>query len=306
MRLGDHCGILLSEIAQTDPRVWVLDADLADSDGAVHFARAHPDRFIMAGASEQCMVSMAAGLSSCGARPWVFSFASFLCYRAYDQIRVCISQAKQPVTLVGSHSGGCGGRNGKTHLALNDIALMASLPGIDVWAPASPGDVVFAIRAVLNNSHPAYIRLPRLPLDALPGNPSECRWLKPKSMINLVSAGLGTHLAIGALARLEALNGLRPGLLHCLRVWPLPAEVLDLLAEGRKIVVIEDHYTFGGLASLIENSISTNVLPIGWPQSWPGKAGAEEAILTSQGLALEQIANSILQFSGVLKESTPK
>src|SRR5438132_8273085 len=104
-RLGDHCGQLLAELAGREPRLRVLDGDLADSDGAIHFARRHPERFIMSGIAEQAMVSMAAGMASCGLRPWVFSFAAFLCYRAYDQIRVCLSQSKQAVTVVGSHTG---------------------------------------------------------------------------------------------------------------------------------------------------------------------------------------------------------
>ena len=122
LRLADHCGLHLSRLAETDERIRVLDGDLADSDGALHFAERHPDRFLMAGIAEQSMVSVAAGMASCGLRPWVFSFAAFLCYRAYDQVRVSVSQAGQPVTLVGSHSGGLSSRNGKTHAALNDIA----------------------------------------------------------------------------------------------------------------------------------------------------------------------------------------
>jgi transketolase C-terminal domain/subunit len=114
-RLGDCCGQELARLADQDDRIWALDGDLGDSDGALHFARRHSRRFVMAGIAEQTMVSLAAGMASCGKRPWVFSFAAFLCYRAYDQIRVCLSQADQPVTLVGSHSGGCTGHNGCSH-----------------------------------------------------------------------------------------------------------------------------------------------------------------------------------------------
>src|SRR5687767_4405253 len=112
MKLADHIGALLPGFAQTHPELVVLDGDLADSDGAIHFARACPERFLMAGIAEQNMVSVAAGMAACGLRPWVFSFAAFLCYRAYDQIRVCLGQTRQPVVLVGSHAGGLSGRNG--------------------------------------------------------------------------------------------------------------------------------------------------------------------------------------------------
>jgi len=81
----------LLQQARADPRIWLLDGDLADSYGAMAFAEALPERFIMGGIAEQNMVSMAAGMAACGARPWVFSFAAFLAYRAADQIRVSLA-----------------------------------------------------------------------------------------------------------------------------------------------------------------------------------------------------------------------
>jgi transketolase len=209
---------------------------------------------------------------------------------------VCISQTGVPVTLVGSHSGGCGGRNGKTHLALNDIAVVASLPGIEVWAPASAADVAFAADRILGRSRPAYLRLPRAPLAELEGEPSEARWLRPAATVNLVSTGFGTHLALNAIQRLAGL-GLRAGLLHCALVRPLPQELIRLASADTKLVVVEDHYQFGGLASLIRECGRGEMLSIGWPSTWPGKAGAEEQILASQGLSIEEISNAIFEYS---------
>ena len=83
-RLAAVCARELLERARIDPRIWLLDGDLADSYGAMAFAEALPERFIMGGIAEQNMVSMAAGMAACGARPWVFSFAAFLAYRAAD------------------------------------------------------------------------------------------------------------------------------------------------------------------------------------------------------------------------------
>lgn len=126
-----------------DDRIFVIDGDLADSDGAICFANKRSDRFIMAGIAEQNMVSLAAGLAETGNRPRLFSFASFLCFRGYDQTRICLSQAGQPVALVGSHAGGLGGRNGKSHTALNDLSLMLTLPRLQVWAPADEAEVAY-------------------------------------------------------------------------------------------------------------------------------------------------------------------
>lgn len=298
MRLADHCGLALSELAARDERIWVLDGDLADSDGAVHFAERHPDRFLMSGIAEQTMVSVAAGMASCGIRPWVFSFAAFLCYRAYDQIRVTVAQARQPVTLVGSHSGGCSGRNGKTHAALNDIAVMASLPAMHVWAPAGPGEVRFACRAILDGNVPAYIRLPRRPLEDLPLDPSTAGWIGAPSRVAFAGTGLGTHLALEARALLAA-SGMEMGVLHCARVHPLPELARETLREVDELFVVEDHSTFGGLASLLmQLGLRTRITPIGWPPDWPAQSGDDAELLRLHGLDPEAIAATVTEVLG--------
>jgi len=298
MRLADHCGVALGDLASDDSRIWVLDGDLADSDGAVHFAERHPERFLMSGIAEQTMVSVAAGMASCGFRPWVFSFAAFLCYRAYDQIRVTVAQARQPVTLVGSHSGGCSGRNGKTHAALNDIAVMASLPGMHVWAPASPSEVRFACRTILDGHAPAYVRLPRRPLDELPCEPALAGWIGEPTRVAFAGTGLGTHLALEARALLAG-QGLHLGLLHCARVSPLPELVREALHGIDVLFVVEDHSVFGGLASLLlQAGAPTRIIPIGWPMDWAAQSGDDLELLRMYGLSPDAIAANVTEVLG--------
>jgi transketolase len=284
LRLGDHCGQELARLADEDDRIWVLDGDLADSDGALHFARRHPQRFIMSGIAEQAMVSMAAGLASCGQRPWVFSFAAFLCYRAYDQIRVCLSQANQPVVLVGSHSGGCSARNGATHSALNDLALMTSLPNLTVWCPGDPGELRLAVRTIMGEGRPAYLRLPRRPLPDLPdlpdlpGTGASCRWLTEPASIALLGTGLGTHLALAA-ARELTRRGCRVGVAHCPRLVPLPRhDLAALTADVEYLFTVEDHYLEGGFGTLVRNAgLVPRMTAFGWPAHWTGQSGDDLA-----------------------------
>jgi len=288
-----NCGRILADRAQDDQRIWVLDGDLADSDGAEPFARAHPDRFIMAGIAEQAMVTMAAGMSTCGMRPWVFSFAAFLCYRGYDQIRVSVAQTGLPVTLVGSHSGGCGGINGKSHLALNDIAIMATLPHVEVWAPADSGDTELAVRAILSANRPAYIRYPREPLPDLNGVSAVCRWLGPQAEYAMISCGYGTALALRAQERL-ADAGIPVGIVHCARVHPLPSDQLrELLSTVSRSWVVEDHSRRGGLAALLTEAGLHTQEVFAWPPDWPGDFGPAEKLLSLHRLHPTQIAERI-------------
>ena len=294
-KLADHCGRALAEHAERQPRLRVLDGDLADSDGAIHFAQRHPDRFLMGGIAEQNLVSVAAGMAEVGLLPWVFSFAAFLCYRAYDQIRVSLSQAQQPVVLVGSHAGGLSGRNGKSHAAPNDLALMLSLPGVQVWAPGDAADTALAVRTLVHAPAPAYLRFPRTPLhDAqrLPGEPAPLRWLRPRRPVCLVSTGLASHWAL-ATAQLLAEAGLEVGLLHCARLRPA-AGLAEALAGVERIFVIEDHATFGGLGSLVAGlGLPVAVTALGWSPEYSGQSGKDEELLGAAGLTPPRLAQTI-------------
>lgn len=299
-RLGDVCGLYLARLADADRRIWVLDGDLADSDGSARFFERHPDRFCMAGIAEQNMVSMAAGMASCGARPFVFSFAAFLCFRAYDQIRTSVCQGRQPVVLVGSHSGGCSGRNGKTHTALNDIAVMTTLPHMQVWSPACADDAALALQHLLAGQEPGYVRLPRGPVPGLPGDAAPIRWLGPEGGdIALASSGFGTHLALRAQAEL-ANSGVNVGVLHCNAVWPTAPAMIEALRRTRHLIVVEDHVVVGGLAGVVRHAAPhLRVDVIGWPMDWSGASGADDALLESEGLTVDRISRAFLSARAV-------
>jgi len=295
MKLADHLGHALARHGEHDERIWVLDGDLADSDGALHFAQRHPGRFLMAGIAEQNMVSVAAGMADCGRRPWVFSFAAFLCYRAYDQIRVGLSQSRQPVVLAASHAGGLAARNGKTHAAPNDLALMLAMPGMQVWTPGDRDDVELATRTCLAGDGPAYIRMPRRPFDEhehLPGQAAPLRWLRPRRSITLLSAGLSSHWALET-AALLAQRGIEVGVLHCACLQPLEQLAVEL-QEVRELVVIEDHVRFGGLAALAAQlPLAAHLHAFGWPVDYAGKSGSDDELRAHYGLSAPTLADAV-------------
>jgi transketolase len=283
-------------MAIADERIVVLDGDLADSDGACHFAHRHPERFLMAGIAEQSMVSVAAGMAATGLLPCVFSFAAFLCYRAYDQIRVCVSQAQQPVILLGSHAGGLAGRNGKTHAAPNDLALMLSLPGMRVWAPADFQDVQWAIANSLDHPGPSYIRMPRRQFPDgmnLAGPADALRWLRPRRAVTVVAAGLASHWALEVANRLAS-QGLEVGVLHCACLAPQHRLAEELEGVDR-LVTIEDHMLFGGLGAIVaEQCPSIPLMKFGWSTDFAGKSGLDNDIRAQFGLSSGRVSERIL------------
>jgi len=283
--LGVAFAARLSLAAAADQRIWVLDGDLADSDGAGVFADAHPDRFLNAGIAEQAMVSAAAGMAACRALPFVFSFAAFLCYRAYDQIRTCVSQTGLPVTLIGSHAGGCGSRNGKTHVALTDIALMSVLPRFEIWAPGDRRDATAAAAHALGVGGPSYVRLPRRLVAALPAGDSLNRWLGRPTRIALCASGLATAWALEVQALLRE-RGVEVGVLHLPHLWGAAGPTWrGLLDSSVAVMVIDDHSVAGGTGELLRRGgFKGEVDVAGWPPDWSGQSGAEDDLRRLAGL----------------------
>ncbi|WP_333678551.1 transketolase C-terminal domain-containing protein [Dyella sp.] len=278
MKLAEHLADLLCARANEDKALFVLDGDLADSDGADRFAVLYPERFLMAGIAEQNLLGVAAGLASTGMKPWAFSFAAFLVYRAYDQIRVGIAQSRQPVVLVGSHAGALAARNGKSHATLNDIALMSTLPHMHVYAPADHADLAWLVPELSMHPRAAYLRLPRADIDALPmlgGEPGPIRVLAPPASRTIISTGLATHWASTLVKALVA-QGETIGLIHLPQLKPLP-DLEPLLEDVDTLISIEDHVVLGGLGSLLQDRFPRRaVTKLGWPVSFAGASGSDE------------------------------
>ena len=120
-------GEALTEVAQTNPRVVVLDGDVASSTGAELFEAEYPDRFLQMGIAEQNMLGVAAGLATVGFIPVISAFACFAVGRGFDSIRVLIAQPGLNVKIAGGYVGLLTASTGKTHQIFNDVAIMRSL-----------------------------------------------------------------------------------------------------------------------------------------------------------------------------------
>lgn len=299
-RLGQTIAAEIGLLARSDNRVWVIDGDLGDSYGVDVLATSSlSERFIQAGIAEQTMVGLAAGLAACGLRPVVFSFAAFLCCRAYDQIRVCISQTELPVVLVGSHAGGCNATNSKTHSILNDVAIMSTLPNIDVWAPADATDAVYVVHQALQSPRASYIRLPRDPQRRLPGDAGSYRWWGTPGPIAIVSTGLGTQWAF-EVHKLLLSFGVDLPVLHLLRLTNVSfPEIAKTLLDVDNLIVIEDHCEFGGLADIVRRQFpEKTVTAIAWPQGWTGASGDADALRAACDIDTERIFERCLRTLG--------
>jgi len=148
----------LVQLATEDDRVILLTGDLGF--GVFDdFQELFPDRFINVGICEQAMVDISAGLAMEGYKPIVYSIASFMTGRAYEQIRVTINYQKLPVIIVGAGGGYVYAKAGPTHHAADDLGLMNLLPGMTVTAPGSPEEVSALLPQLLALGSPSYMRI---------------------------------------------------------------------------------------------------------------------------------------------------
>src|SRR3954447_2055286 len=159
--MRDVWGQALVDEANHDRRIVVLDGDLGNSTKADKFAAAHPDRFLQMGIAEQNLVGVAAGLASLGYIPWTSTFAVFLTHRAADPIRMLVAQSHANVKIAGSYTGLLIGAVGKTHLDIQDLAIMRAMPDMTVLAPADASELLAMMDWANDVEVPVYLRIVR-------------------------------------------------------------------------------------------------------------------------------------------------
>jgi transketolase len=294
-------GKTLVELGRQNKDVVVLDADLSPSTMTVFFAREFPDRFFDCGLEEQNMISVAAGLASCGKTVFVSSFAIFASCRCFDQLRLCVSQPELNVKVVATHGGISVGEDGASHHAIEDLALYCALPGFSVVVPADATEAAEAIRAAAGTHGPFYIRLsrPKTPIIY----PEKYRFTLGKA-VTMRQGKDATIIAMGIMVAkaLEATDALakqgtdcRVINMHTLK--PLDeATVIEAAKETGAIVVAEEHLAQGGLGARVAQVVTQErPVPMGLVNldDRYGVSGRAEELLQKYGLTTEKIEESV-------------
>jgi transketolase len=148
----------LTELAKTNDRIVLVIGDLGYNVIEV-FADTHPDRFFNAGVAEQNMMSMCAGLASEGFHVFAYSIANFSTFRCAEQLRNDVDYHRLPVTAVSIGGGVSYGTLGYSHHAVQDFALIRSMPNMLIAAPGDPFETIACTRYLVENPQPSYLRL---------------------------------------------------------------------------------------------------------------------------------------------------
>jgi len=291
-------GKALVKLANLNENVVVLDADLSKSTKTADFKAVAPERFINMGIAEANMMTVAAGLSTCGKIPFASTFAMFAAGRAFEQIRNSICYPKLNVKVCATHAGLTVGEDGASHQAIEDISLMRSIPNMIVINPCDAVETEAAILAVAEYNGPCYVRLGRLPVSVI--NDTENYkfeigkgvTLSQGDDITIVATGMMVELALEAKEEL-AKEGINARVINIHTIKPIDKELLIKAAkETKTIVTVEEHSVIGGLGSAVAEVITEEcpvpVLKVGIKDTF-GESGKPNELLKVYGLTVEAI-----------------
>lgn len=262
---------------QVNKHIFFLTADMGIN-LVERFQEAFPSRFLNVGIAEQNLIGISAGLCNLGYRPFVYTISNFLIHRCYEQIRNDVALHNYPVTLLGTTAGFDSAPLGPTHHIIDDWGALRTIPGIDIYCPASVSYADKLVDKILASERPAYVRIPKGAFEQ-PVSSEDIVFLEAKKKdILLISYGSSVQNC------LKVRNGHDDvSILVCNRLRPLESDILSsVLRTHQRVFVVEDHFPSSGLYSMLcqfcmENQIACRLKSIAPPDTYSLKVGSSTA-----------------------------
>lgn len=252
----DAYGEELAKLVAENPKIVVLDADLAGSTKSAEGGKVAPERFFDMGIAEANMIGVSAGLAASGFIPFASSFAMFCTGRVWEQVRNSVAYPGLNVKIVGSHSGISVGEDGVTHQAIEDISIMRSITGLQVYVPCDQYETKAVIDYVAEHDGPCYVRLGRSAVDDVYDadkvfDITKINVIRKGTTAAVFACGLMVQKTLEA-AELLAKDGIDITVIDVCAIKPSDEEgIAEVLAEYDQIFTVEEHSVLGGLGSMI-------------------------------------------------------
>jgi transketolase len=276
----------LVTLAATHENIALIVGDLGYS-VIEPFADLYPDRFINAGVAEQNMTSLAAGMASEGYHVFIYSIANFPTFRCAEQIRNDVAYHQLPVTIVTVGGGVAYGALGYSHHAVQDYALIRTMPDMLIAAPADSFEVRACLNYLIENPQPSYFRLGRggEPVfnESIPSiSPGKLNIINKGMDNSLIYISTGT--SCGVITDKKHTHYSMPlwGM-----AWKQTAKNSIIEVCQHKIMTLEDHLIDGGFGSWVMESALGEKLEISIKalnQKVCGEVGSQEALFKYGGL----------------------
>jgi transketolase len=306
MTQAEIYGHVLCDLAERDPTLVGMSADLAKSTKMGIFAEKHPDRFFNLGIAEQNLFGVAAGLAKSGLTPFVSTFATFASMRAAEQVRTDICYPRANIKIIATHAGTSFGSAGTTHHCTEDLAIMRSFANLTVIVPADGRETANALRAAHALPGPVYLRLGRgfepvcYPDEEYGFEIGKAVTLREGTDLTLIACGVAVLPAREAAQALAESDGLSVRVLDMHTLKPLDEEaVLSALLETRRIITLEDHNVVGGLGTAVADVIARSgkacaFAKVGVPDCFV-TSGYPEDLYSQHGLDTDGIVAKVRQ-----------
>lgn len=297
----------LTDLAKNDERIIILTGDLGFS-VFENFKNEFPDRYINVGISEQNMVGLASGMALRGKKVYVYSIIPFIIMRAFEQIRIDICYQDLDVKLVGVGGGLAYGPAGATHHAIVDLALMRSLPNMNVISPGDPIEAKSAVIQSYNNDKPTYIRLSRNGEPCIHDEKEKVTINNIKRVVEgnkVLILTTGNMLEEGKkIHEILFKNNILIGLYSVHTLKPIDKKtIIEAANKYDFIITLEEHNIIGGLFSsvsevLMKQNINSfkklkKVIPYAINDEFSHNVGSQNFIRKSYGIDEKQLVKDI-------------
>ena len=293
-------GPMLIALANDGIDIVVVDADLGKSTTSRKFRDEYPDRFFSVGIAEANMIGVSCGLAAAGKVAFCSTFSVFMPGRCFDQIRVSVAQTGANVKMVASHAGISVGPDGISAQAIEDLALMCSLPGVNVICPAAVVETRQAITVAAKTNGPFYIRTGRVKVPVIYGDDyvfelGKAHQFRDGADATVIAVGLMVSPAIEA-AQTLANEGIDCRVLNMATVSPLDEAAITAAArETGAIVTAEEHLIRTGLSAMVSQVVGRTVpAPMGAVGlDGYAESGTPEELLEKYGLTADAIVEEV-------------
>lgn len=296
-------GVAANELAQTSDDILMITSDLCFYSGLNRFKSKYPDRLYNCGIAEQNMVGVAAGLAKEGFVPFATTYATFAAARCADQVRVNMGYMKLNMKLVGLTAGVSVGILGPTHISIEDIAIIRSIPNIIILSPADCTETVKATIAAAKIDAPVYLRLsgpmnnPVVYNEDYEFEIGKAIELKDGDDVSIIATGTMVYNSLKASEILDQKYSIKSKVIDMHTIKPLDTQIIDQSCKNRLLVTVEEHSKIGGLGSAVaeylsEKSARPPQLIIGFCDEYK-HAASYDYLINQYELEPEQIAEKI-------------
>jgi len=293
----------LVELGRKNKNIIALCADLKDSTRCEEFANKFPTRYIECGVAEQNMASIAAGMALMGKIPFIASYAMFSPGRNWEQIRTTIAYNNVNVKIIGAHAGISVGPDGATHQALEDVALMRTMPGMTVIVPCDSEEARKATISIGKTKEPSYLRLARektgvvttLQTPFIIGK-AEVFWNASKPVCAIIANGPLVYEALLAAQTLEQQH-IPVIVINNHTVKPIDIKtIVDSAKKCGAIVTAEEHQLMGGMGSAVAEVIAQKYpvpIELVGVHDHFGESGPPDKLMQKFGLTSRDIVRAV-------------